>query len=161
MILKRPLDARRLRAALPPSFGWLDHRLLREGYLQRCHPPAWALYCLLVCASDAQGLSFYSEARLAQLLGLTPAELWQARRELLAAQLIAFAQPLYQVLALGGEAPPPLSRWQPALQTVADTAPPPKPRPPGANAPVTETAAPEGLDLRAMVQASLREGGAQ
>jgi len=163
MILKRPLDSHRLRSALPPGFGWIDHRLLREGYLQRCRPPALALYCLLVCVADAQGLSFYSEARAAQLLGLELADLWQARRELLAAQLIAFAQPLYQVLALGAEEPPPTLptlRRQPSAPVLAAKAPPPKPKVPAGPAPM-EPPAPEGLDLRAMLKASLSQGDAR
>jgi len=160
MILKRPLDSHRLRSALPPGFGWIDHRLLRQGYLQRCSPPALALYCLLVCAADAQGLSFYSEARAAQLLGLEPAALWQARRELLAAQLIAFATPLYQVLTLGGEEPPPTPRRQPPARVVAAPAPPPKQKAPAGPAPM-EPPAPAGLDLRAMLKASLSQGGAR
>ena len=37
MIVKRPLDSHRLRSALPPDFGWIDHRLLRDGYFT-IHP---------------------------------------------------------------------------------------------------------------------------
>ncbi len=44
MILKRPLDYRRLRSALPEGFGWIDHRFLREGYFERCSPQALCLY---------------------------------------------------------------------------------------------------------------------
>ena len=34
MPTKRLLDARRSRKALPRGFGWVDHRLLRDGYLK-------------------------------------------------------------------------------------------------------------------------------
>jgi hypothetical protein len=84
----RLLDARRSRKALPRGFGWIDHRLLRDGYLGQCRPEALALYVLLVCAADAQGLSYYSEPRIAQVLRLEPQRLRQARRELLELGLI-------------------------------------------------------------------------
>ena len=83
MPIKRLLDPRRMRKAPPRGFGWIDHRLLRDGYIDRCSPQALALYVLLVCASDAQGLSYYSDPRIAQLLTLEPATLSQARRELI------------------------------------------------------------------------------
>ena len=83
MPIKRLIDPRRMRKSLPRGFGWIDHRLLRDGYISHCSPQALALYVLLVCASDAQGLSYYSAPRIAQLLGLEPAALSQARRELI------------------------------------------------------------------------------
>ncbi len=83
MIRKQPLDVRRLRSRLPRGFGWLDHRLLRQGYLTRCSPAALALYCPLVCAGDEHGLSFYRDQSICELLGLEPALLRQVRHELL------------------------------------------------------------------------------
>jgi hypothetical protein len=56
MPVKRLIDARRRRKNPPRGFGWIDHRLLRDGYLGRCSTESLALYVLLVCASDAQGL---------------------------------------------------------------------------------------------------------
>lgn len=91
-----------MRKAPPRGFGWIDHRLLRDGYISRCSPQALALYVLLVCASDAQGLSYYSDPRIAQLLTLEPATLSQARRELIGLGLIAYQKPLYQLLSLEG-----------------------------------------------------------
>jgi hypothetical protein len=89
MPLKRLIDPRRMRKGLPRGFGWIDHRLLRDGYLTHCSPQALSLYVFLVCASDALGLSYYSGPRIAQLLGLEPAALSQARRELIDLGLIA------------------------------------------------------------------------
>ena len=103
MPIKRLLDPRRMRKAPPRGFGWIDHRLLRDGYIGRCSPQGLALYVLLVCASDAQGLSYYSEPRIAQLLTLEPATLSLARRELIGLGLIAYQKPLYQLLSLEGE----------------------------------------------------------
>ena len=103
MPIKRLLDPRRMRKAPPRGFGWIDDRLLRDGYIGRCSPQALALYVLLVCASDAQGLSYYSDPRIAELLTLEPATLYQARRELIGLGLIAYQKPLYQLLSLEGE----------------------------------------------------------
>jgi hypothetical protein len=70
---------------------------------------AWALYLFLLGVADVHGLSYYSDATLAQRLRLTPARLAQARRDLLALDLIAYDPPLYQVLSLPGTAAAALS----------------------------------------------------
>jgi hypothetical protein len=158
MIRKQPLDVGRLRSRPPRGFGWLDHRLLRQGYLARCSPSALALYCLLVCAGDDHGLSFYRDQSICELLGLELALLRQVRGELVAIGLIAYQSPLYQVLALSEEAPKGPLRRAPSTRRLLPTtersslsgtergaaAPPP----------------PAGLDLRAMVRAALGQGGA-
>jgi len=158
MIRKQPLDVRRLRSRPPRGFGWLDHRLLRQGYLARCSPAALALYCLLVCAGDDHGLSFYRDQSICALLGLEPALLWQVRRDLVAIGLIAYQSPLYQVLALSEEGP------RLPLRSASPTHRPSSPRAQAPN--LAETACdpaaapPVGLDLRAMVRAALGKGGA-
>ena len=166
MIRKRPLDSHRLRSAPPAGFAWIDHRFLRGGYFQRCSLPALALYSLLVCAGDAQGLSFYSEARAAELLGLGVEDLRCARRELIEAQLIAFQKPLYQVLALEHAPRSGRAGSDPLAAAPTAAARPPSPPPPSRKRLVEPpspppTPAPAGLDLCAMVKASLQKGGAQ
>ena len=52
-------------AALPPQFSWIDQRLVREHYIERCDCAALALYLLLVTVADAQGLSYYADHSLA------------------------------------------------------------------------------------------------
>lgn len=99
MIRKRLLCPQRVRR-IPERFSWLDHRLVRDQYLQRCSPPALALYLLLVTVGDAEGLSYYSDATAARLLSLDLPALHQARQQLLRAGLIAYDKPLYQVLQL-------------------------------------------------------------
>ena len=154
-IIKRPINSRRLRKAPPHGFGWIDHRLLSGGHLGRPGAQALGLYCLLVCAADHQGLSYYSEERLCALLTVAPATLRSARRALHEADLIAYVKPLYQVLAFDAENS--RSRTTPISTPINPPASmaacPPVPRRP-ANPPL-----PPGLNLRAMVEASLREGG--
>jgi hypothetical protein len=93
-------DPDRLRHT-PRRFSWIDHRLLRDDHLAACAcPKALALYLVLVTASDARGLSYYSDKRLAALLALSTGELSKARRRLIDTGLIAWRQPYYQVLSL-------------------------------------------------------------
>lgn len=102
-IEKRILNIQRLRR-LPEGFGWIDHRLVREGHLQRADANAWALYLVLVTVGDEHGLSYYSEPSLGRLLGLNGEAIRAARGQLLLAELIAYAEPFYQVLGLEGGA---------------------------------------------------------
>ena len=99
MKTKRVLCPERLRH-VPHRFSWIDQRLVRDGHIARCGPQALALYLLLVTVADAQGLSYYSDKTAAGLLSLNEAQLREARRGLLAAGLIVYESPLYQVLSL-------------------------------------------------------------
>lgn len=89
------------RRHTPRRFSWVDHRLLRDDHLAACGcPKALALYLVLVTASDAQGVSYYSDRRLAELLALSRDELVAARRRLVESGLAAWRKPYYQVLSL-------------------------------------------------------------
>ena len=98
-VLKHPVCRGRVRR-VPPGFNWVDHRLVRERYIERCDPPAAALYLFLLTVADGQGLSYYSDASLVRSLSLSATRLNQAREDLIRAGLIAYQRPLYQVLAL-------------------------------------------------------------
>ena len=113
-VFKRVLCRERLRR-VPEQFSWLDHRLVRDRHLTRCSVEALALYLFLVTVCDGEGLSYYSDRAIAELLPLDSATVARARQQLLAQRLIAYQKPLYQVLALdppraGGG--PPLSLGQ-------------------------------------------------
>ena len=99
MITKYVLCPERVRQ-IPAQFSWVDHRLVRERYIERCDPPAAALYLFLLTVADGQGLSYYSDAALVRSLSLSAPRLSQAREDLIRAGLIAYQRPLYQVLAL-------------------------------------------------------------
>jgi hypothetical protein len=99
MICKHLLRADRQRQ-IPPSFSWVDHRLIRHRYLSQCDHGAWALYLFLVTVGDVQGLSYYSDAAIGRHLNLEPLRLTAARQQLQQADLIAYRKPLYQVLSL-------------------------------------------------------------
>ena len=104
MTEKTLLRPERLRKT-PAQFSWIDHRLVRWDYVRRCDSRAWALYLLLATVGDAQGLSYYSDGKIAELLSLERGEVAQARRQLVAADVIAYERPLYQVLSLGEDRP--------------------------------------------------------
>jgi hypothetical protein len=99
MINKHLLRPDRLRR-IPPSFSWVDHRLVRHHYLPRADHRAWVLYLFLVTVADVQGLSFYSDRAIGQHLKMDSVTLSAARQQLMQADLIAYQKPLYQVLAL-------------------------------------------------------------
>jgi hypothetical protein len=111
-IKKRVLCAQRLRK-VPPQFSWVDQRLVRQGYVERCDHAALALYLVLVTVADAEGLSYYSDASLERMLRLDHPGLCAARSELVAAGLVVYQKPLYQVLALEPAAPLPASAPRP------------------------------------------------
>ena len=105
MITKHLLRADRQRQ-IPPSFSWVDHRLIRHAHLRGCDHSAWALYLFLVTVADAQGLSYYSDAAICRHLKMDLLQLAAARQQLLQADLIAYRKPLYQVLSLPEPAAP-------------------------------------------------------
>lgn len=99
MIVKRLLCPERVRR-VPEQFSWVDHRLVRDRHISRCGAEALALYLLLVTVADAEGLSYYSERAVGQLLSMDEAAIERSRRELIASGLIAYQKPFYQVLSL-------------------------------------------------------------
>ena len=99
MVEKHLICPQRIRK-IPKQFSWLDHRLVRDHYIDRCSHSAAALYLFLVTVADAQGLSYYSDRVISQRLAMDANTLAQARQELIRIGLIAYQKPLYQVLAL-------------------------------------------------------------
>jgi hypothetical protein len=85
---------------VPTGFNWVDHRLVRQNYLDRCDCVDLALYLFLVTVSDVQGLSYYSDQAICRRLQIDPTALSAARVHLQKADLIAYQKPLYQVLSL-------------------------------------------------------------
>ena len=71
---KRVLRPERLRQ-VPEQFSWVDQGLVQRHLIDRLDARAAALYLFLVTVADAQGLSYYGAATLAQRLRLGPEEL--------------------------------------------------------------------------------------
>jgi hypothetical protein len=104
-VVKRVICPARLRK-VPPQFNWIDHRLVRDKHICGRSAQALALYLFLLTVADAQGLSYYADAAICRWLPLDEPALSRARNELVAADLIAYKKPLYQVLALDEPALP-------------------------------------------------------
>lgn len=102
MIVKHLLCPERVRR-VPEQFSWVDHRLVRDRHICRCSVESLALYLLLVTVADAEGLSYYSERAVGQLLSMDEAGVQRGRSELMKAGLIAYEKPLYQVLSLDSQ----------------------------------------------------------
>src|SRR5215472_13245468 len=102
MLKSRPLPPRPdRRRSIRGSFSWIDNRFLREGFDQGLTRLEKLFYFVLVAISNQDGVSFYSDARLAELLDIRfPHELDGARKELVARDLIAYDGGIYQVLCL-------------------------------------------------------------
>ncbi len=102
MVSKIPIIPNRVRK-VPRQFSWVDHRLVREGRIDHCSHPAAALYLFLVTVGDAKGMSYYADASIMRRLSMDPSALRQARENLTHVGLIAWRNPLYQVLSLDEE----------------------------------------------------------
>ena len=100
-VVKQLLRPERVRQ-VPEQFSWIDQALVQRHLIDRCDARAAALYLFLVTVADAQGLSYYGGATLAQRLHLSTEELGAMRQQLIDLDLIAYRAPLYQVLALPG-----------------------------------------------------------
>jgi hypothetical protein len=102
--LPQPLRIRRIDG----SFAWIDHRLIREGFLPRMSLHDQAVYLFLILAADAQGVSFYRKEKICDALGLDWSEFEQTKARLIQMDLLAFASDtanspngVYQVLPVG------------------------------------------------------------
>ncbi len=87
---------------IPRHFSWLDHSLVHNDHLKSVSSEACSLYLFLVCVSDPQGLSYYSDSAILKRLSLSTIS--KARQELENADLIAYSSPFYQVLSLSVKA---------------------------------------------------------
>jgi hypothetical protein len=78
----------------------VDHRLVRDKHTCGLSLESLGLYLFLVTVSDADGLSYYSDAAVQRYLSMDEVMVANARRELCGAGLIAYSCPLYQVLSI-------------------------------------------------------------
>jgi hypothetical protein len=110
-IQKRVICPARLRK-VPPQFNWIDPRLVRDKHIGRVSHAALALYLFLLTVADAQGLSYYSDTAISELLHMESGSFLRSRQELLSNNLLAYQKPLYQVLSLDEPAIPRQSQPQ-------------------------------------------------
>jgi hypothetical protein len=96
------------------SFGWLEDRLLHEGWLARLGAEGTSVLTLLALAADRHGASFYGRDKMAARLGLTRADIDHGLERLLALGLVAhrpwragLADGVWQLLPVPDEDTPP------------------------------------------------------
>ncbi len=99
MIVKSPILKHRVRK-IPKSFSWVDHRLVRNKYIDSCSHAEAALYLFLICVADNKGLSFYGDKAIMNKLSMDLQTLQTARSGLINKSLIAWREPICQVLSL-------------------------------------------------------------
>jgi hypothetical protein len=107
-LIPQPKSIRRIQQ----SFAWIDHRLIRNGYLQVMTHEDLALYVFLILAADCNGVSFYRKEKICDIVSLKFNEFEIARDRLMDMKLIAFEpysiitpNGFYQVLAIQAPAP--------------------------------------------------------
>jgi len=111
MVQKHPICPERIRK-VPKQFSWLDQRLVQAHLIDRLSHPAAALYLFLVIVADAKGMSYYGDRTLSKRLAMDENTLFSTRRQLIQTGLIAYKDPLYQVLALGDNGQESVQRYR-------------------------------------------------
>jgi hypothetical protein len=99
MTIKQVIHPDRIRK-IPKQFSWIDGRFVRNGYLDKCKHSDASLYLFLITVSDARGLSYYSDSSVCKRLSMDSCLLSDSRLRLIQLGLIAYMNPLYQVLDL-------------------------------------------------------------
>ena len=97
-----PVDPTRVRTR-PAHSAWIDHRL--RDRLQALSLEAIALLFFLHLAADKTGCSFWADTTIATKLGLREGDVIQARSHLVAQGLVAYRDPLSQLLPLEAARP--------------------------------------------------------
>ena len=100
--LMSPINPSRVRR-LPKFYSWIDHRIVHEGHLKKLSCEAAAMYLFLLTVGDRFGMSYYSDRAIYKRVNISDA--FAVRQELINADLIAYAKPVYQVLSLPDKRP--------------------------------------------------------
>jgi hypothetical protein len=87
------------------TFGFIEHRFLKDGFFYSLTHHELLLYLFLVLAADRDGLSFYGYDRICTFLKITLDEYILARDGLIDKDLLAFDGRTFQLLSLPACAP--------------------------------------------------------
>ncbi|MHC4638917.1 MAG: hypothetical protein ACYTBV_15685 [Planctomycetota bacterium] len=106
--IPQPQNIRKIKS----SFAWIDHRLLRNGFLGVMTHQDMALYLFLVLAADRNGVSFYRKEKICDALSFDFRQFEIARDRLINFKLVAFEaytvlspNGYYQILPIESKAP--------------------------------------------------------
>lgn len=87
VVIPRPERMRQLRSS---AFGWVDARLLQDGWLIAMQPSDIAVYLFLCLVANQQGVSWYRRDRIRDALNLSEDEIRRSLRRLMELDLIAY-----------------------------------------------------------------------
>ncbi len=94
------------------SFAWIDHRLMRNGFVAVMTHRDLALYMFLILVADRNGISFYRKEKICETVSLDFNQFEIAKDRLVNMKLIAFEgysvlspNGYYQVLSIESKAP--------------------------------------------------------
>jgi hypothetical protein len=94
------------------SFAWIDHRLIRNGFICVMTHTDMALYLFLALAADENGVSFYRKEKICEAVSLDYNQFEIAKDRLINMKLIAFEgysvlspNGYYQILPIEAKAP--------------------------------------------------------
>jgi hypothetical protein len=87
VVIPRPERMRQLRSS---AFGWVDARLLKDGWLAAMEPSDIAVYLFLCLVANQQGVSWYRRDRIRAALNLSEEETRRSLRRLIELDLIAY-----------------------------------------------------------------------
>jgi len=82
------------------SFAWIDHRLIRNGFIETMTHQDIALYLFLILVADKNGVSFYRKEKICEAVSLDYSQFEIAKDRLINMKLIAFEG--YSVLSPNG-----------------------------------------------------------
>jgi hypothetical protein len=106
--IPQPKNIRKIK----DSFAWIDHRLMRNGFLETMTHHDMVLYLFLILAADRNGVSFYRKEKICQAVSLDFSQFEIARDRLVNTNLIVFESysvlspnGYYQVLPIEAKAP--------------------------------------------------------
>ena len=106
--LPQPQNIRNIKG----SFAWIDHRLVRNGFVETMTHPDMVLYLFLVLVADKNGVSFYRKEKICEAVSLDFSQFEIAKDRLVSMNLIAFESysalspnGYYQVLPIENKAP--------------------------------------------------------
>lgn len=88
VVVPRPERMRLLERAR--GFGWLDARLVRDGWVSAMTPAELAVYSVLCLVANREGVSWYRRDRLLAMLSIEERELWRALGALEELDLVAY-----------------------------------------------------------------------
>jgi len=94
--IPQPQNVRKIQG----SFAWIDHRLMRDGYLPIMTHEDLGLYLFLTLAADRNGVSFYRKEKICDILSLSFQQFEIARDRLIDLNLIAYQS--YSVISPNG-----------------------------------------------------------